>query len=179
MSAWGIYIRNASHLLLIEPSPKFWYYSGRYLKYDYDWWCVRPNMRFKDGEVEPHWFGHCICSFPKQFIPSELVEKLVAACQSSSYSRVEDEVGLILLEGYSAFQLIMQIHNWVVQSPLSDAQKAATCYKIAVSRQYAMKLFLNPYNCQRLLLAPCVRFVMLASEMELTNSCNSWTCAVA
>ncbi|CAG0892708.1 unnamed protein product [Darwinula stevensoni] len=66
------------------------------------------------------------------FIPPELVEKLLAACQSNSYSRVEDEVSLILLEGYSAFQMILQVHNWVVESPFSDAQKATICYKIAV-----------------------------------------------
>ena len=66
----------------------------------------------------------------------------------------------------------------VLESLLGDAQGAAICYEVAVSGQYAMKLFLDPYRSQRLLLSPCVRFVMLASEMEPTNFCNSWTCAV-
>jgi len=67
-------------------------------------------------------------------IPDKYLEGLLEVCQLNSYDRVQGFVEDLMCEGFSAHQLISQLHEQVVDnSCLSDNQKSAICEKLAVS----------------------------------------------
>ncbi|XP_014669473.1 PREDICTED: replication factor C subunit 4-like isoform X2 [Priapulus caudatus] len=67
-------------------------------------------------------------------IPSEWIDKLMAACQSSSYEKLEAIVKEMMLEGHSAGQILIQVFDSVIPSTdLNDKQKSVICERIAVA----------------------------------------------
>ncbi|XP_064614958.1 replication factor C subunit 4-like [Liolophura sinensis] len=66
-------------------------------------------------------------------LPEELVDRVLKACRSDSYDRLDDSVKEIMREGYSAMLLIVQLHDKVVEAEeLTDKQKSIIAEKLAV-----------------------------------------------
>jgi len=67
-------------------------------------------------------------------IPERYLEELLEVAQLNSYDRLQAKVEDLVCEGFSAHQLISQLHDHVVTNKcLTDNQKSAICEKLAVS----------------------------------------------
>jgi len=67
-------------------------------------------------------------------VPSKWIKDLIAVCESDSYEKVEKFVCNLTYEGYTAGQVINQLHDEIVfHGALNDKQKSAICEKIAIS----------------------------------------------
>ncbi|XP_074603598.1 replication factor C subunit 4 [Brevipalpus obovatus] len=69
------------------------------------------------------------------YIPEKVVTDFMSACEKHSYEKVEDFLDDLVAEGYSASQLITQIHDWVLSDNCSftDTQLARIMEAIAVA----------------------------------------------
>jgi replication factor C subunit 2/4 len=66
-------------------------------------------------------------------VPQSWLRGLIEACASGSYDKLSAYVDDLMAEGYAAAQILLQIHDCIVEEDnLSDLQKAAVCEKIAV-----------------------------------------------
>ncbi|UYV65259.1 hypothetical protein LAZ67_3003730 [Cordylochernes scorpioides] len=65
-------------------------------------------------------------------VPKQWVQDFQDTCQSNSYKALERFIRDLIAEGYSASQLISQLHDHLIDSSLSDQQKAAVCEKLAI-----------------------------------------------
>lgn len=66
-------------------------------------------------------------------VPDDLIDKLLDACTKDSYEGLKECLSLALIEGYSANQIIGQLHDRVVvHTEMKDMQKATICHKLAV-----------------------------------------------
>ncbi|KAI6648503.1 Replication factor C subunit 4-like [Oopsacas minuta] len=66
------------------------------------------------------------------FIPSQVMDKLLTACQSDSYQQLDTAIRQVIAEGFSANQLLSQLHDMVLTVDiLSDKQKSAVALKLA------------------------------------------------
>ncbi|XP_035692736.1 replication factor C subunit 4-like [Branchiostoma floridae] len=69
-------------------------------------------------------------------IPKDMVSQLIQTCYSDSYEKLEKSVKDLKAEGYSAEQVILQIHDEVLpREDLTDKQKSVIAEKIAVCDQ--------------------------------------------
>ncbi|KAF6253278.1 putative replication factor C 37 kDa subunit [Scenedesmus sp. NREL 46B-D3] len=75
-------------------------------------------------------------------VPPEVIQQLLEACQSSSYSRVQQQVTDMIAEGYPAQQVLLQLQAAVVPGAagvapssiaMSDRQRAGVCELLAES----------------------------------------------
>ncbi|XP_040574116.1 replication factor C subunit 4 [Lepeophtheirus salmonis] len=69
-------------------------------------------------------------------IPDEWISLLKKACVSNSYEKIESFVDDLIAEGYSAYQLFIQIHEWVMSSEdhdFKDLGKAKIAEALAVN----------------------------------------------
>lgn len=68
-------------------------------------------------------------------IPSDWIFSLADACISKSYEKVRRVISDLLAEGYSAGQLFLQLHDWLLSArcTLTDNQKAVICTELAKS----------------------------------------------
>ena len=67
-------------------------------------------------------------------IPTKFIEGLLDVCQLNSYERLEEFVDNIICEGFSAHQLINQLHDYVISSSsLTDTNKAEITEKLALA----------------------------------------------
>ena len=67
-------------------------------------------------------------------IPDKWIDGLFDACQKNSFSNVQEYVDKLNCEGFSASQLITQVHDKVVGSDdMSDKQKSNICETLAVN----------------------------------------------
>ncbi|XP_067669616.1 replication factor C subunit 4-like [Haliotis asinina] len=65
--------------------------------------------------------------------PEKLMQKVLKTCHSDSYDKLDKTVKHIISEGYSATQVLTQLHDEVVTlGELSDHQKSAICEKMAI-----------------------------------------------
>jgi len=66
-------------------------------------------------------------------IPQSVIQRLFEVCHSSSYEKLATTVKDVLCEGYAAYQIILQFHDYVMeQMSISNEQKAVIFDKIAV-----------------------------------------------
>lgn len=66
------------------------------------------------------------------FIPSQVMDHLLTACQSDSYNQLDTVVREMVAEGYSANQLLSQLHDRIlIVDTLTDRQKSAVALKLA------------------------------------------------
>ena len=66
------------------------------------------------------------------FVPSHVMDSLLTACQSDSYDQLETAVREVIAEGFSANQLLSQLHDRVLTTDfLSDKQKSAVALRLA------------------------------------------------
>ena len=66
------------------------------------------------------------------FVPSHIMDRLLTACQSDSYDQLETAVREVVAEGFSANQLLSQLHDRVLTGEfLSDKQKSAVALRLA------------------------------------------------
>ena len=76
-------------------------------------------------------------------IPDHWLEGLVDVCRSGVYDSMQSYMSLFAAEGYSASQLLLQLHEKVVfSSEFNDTQKSSICEKMAVS---CVSLFVSFY----------------------------------
>ena len=67
-------------------------------------------------------------------IPTKFIEGLLDVCQLNSYDRLQEYIDNIVCEGFSAHQLINQLHDEVLTSnSLTDGNKAEICDKLALA----------------------------------------------
>jgi len=67
-------------------------------------------------------------------VPPNLVAKLLNACASDSYDKLDDVVQDVIREGYSAGQVLIHLHDHVVVSDeMSDKQKSIILESVAVA----------------------------------------------
>ena len=72
-----------------------------------------------------------------QVIPDDILEGIIKACHSGSYEKLEACVENMMAEGYSASQLIGQIHDKIVPAEnLTDKQKAVICERLSVRERH-------------------------------------------
>ncbi|KAL8188089.1 UNVERIFIED_CONTAM: replication factor C subunit 4 [Gekko kuhli] len=65
-------------------------------------------------------------------VPKEILDGLLAACQSGSFEKLEVVTQNLINEGYAATQLINQLHDIVVEKEeLGDKQKSVIAEKLA------------------------------------------------
>ncbi|XP_053166822.1 replication factor C subunit 4 [Hemicordylus capensis] len=65
-------------------------------------------------------------------VPEEILDGLLAACQSGSFEKLEVATKNLINEGYAATQLINQLHDIIVEREnLSDKQKSVIAEKLA------------------------------------------------
>uniref|UniRef100_A0A8D0HC48 Replication factor C subunit 4 n=1 Tax=Sphenodon punctatus TaxID=8508 RepID=A0A8D0HC48_SPHPU len=65
-------------------------------------------------------------------IPQATLDRLLAACQSGSFEKLETEAKNLINEGYAATQLVNQLHDIIVErEDLSDKQKSVIAEKLA------------------------------------------------
>nr|XP_060623412.1 replication factor C subunit 4 [Anolis sagrei ordinatus] len=65
-------------------------------------------------------------------IPREMLDGLLASCQSGSFEKLEAVTKNLINEGYAATQLINQLHDIIVErEDLSDKQKSIIAEKLA------------------------------------------------
>ncbi|KAH0624194.1 hypothetical protein JD844_007706 [Phrynosoma platyrhinos] len=68
----------------------------------------------------------------KEVIPREMLDGLLASCQSGSFEKLEAVTKNLINEGYAATQLINQLHDIIVErEDLSDRQKSVIAEKLA------------------------------------------------
>ncbi|XP_015907258.1 replication factor C subunit 4 isoform X2 [Parasteatoda tepidariorum] len=66
-------------------------------------------------------------------VPNKWLKDLMKVCQSDSYEKLENFVCTLSHEGYTAGQLINQLHDEIVfNDTLNDKQKSAICEKLAI-----------------------------------------------
>ncbi|CAF1501325.1 unnamed protein product [Adineta steineri] len=66
-------------------------------------------------------------------IPDTVIESLYQVCHSSSYEKLATTVKNVLLEGYAAHQLLLQLHEYILsQMALGNEQKAIIFEKAAI-----------------------------------------------
>merc|ERR1719342_710661 len=67
-------------------------------------------------------------------IPERYVEGLLEVCQLNSYERLQEQVDIMMCEGFSGHQLISQLHDHMVENAcLTDQQKSAIAERLAVA----------------------------------------------
>lgn len=72
-----------------------------------------------------------------QVVPLALIEALFNACYSSSYDQLEGNVRELLVEGYSASQVLLQLHDMLVPvTTITDVQKSEIAERMGVSQFY-------------------------------------------
>jgi replication factor C subunit 2/4 len=61
------------------------------------------------------------------------MEDLMRVCQSNSYDQLEAAVKNITAEGYSAVQILNQVHDVIVtHTVLTDVQKSVICERLGL-----------------------------------------------
>ena len=67
-------------------------------------------------------------------VPPAMIDDLWAAINSRQFKKMEDQVELLIMEGYSTMTILSTLHGLVVNSSeLEDLQKAKICMKMAQS----------------------------------------------
>lgn len=76
---------------------------------------------------------HEICGY----IPPKLINKIVKACKSKQYEDLEYAIKDLINEGYSAYQFIEQLSDWITSEKcdLNDKQKSLLSLRIARTDQ--------------------------------------------
>ncbi|KAG8581381.1 hypothetical protein GDO81_007653 [Engystomops pustulosus] len=65
-------------------------------------------------------------------IPKETIDRVLAACQSGSFEKLETVVKNLINNGHAATQLVNQLHDIMLErEDLTDKQKAAIAEKLA------------------------------------------------
>ncbi|KAH3810557.1 replication factor C subunit 4-like [Dreissena polymorpha] len=66
-------------------------------------------------------------------IPDDVLDSLITVCHSNSYEKLQANVQELMNEGHAASQLILQLHDKLVQlDELTDKQKSVVLEKLAV-----------------------------------------------
>jgi replication factor C subunit 2/4 len=66
-------------------------------------------------------------------VPADFMEDLMRVCQSNSYDQLEAAVKNITAEGYSAVQILNQVHDVIVtHTVLTDVQKSVICERLGL-----------------------------------------------
>lgn len=66
-------------------------------------------------------------------VPEHWISGLLDICASKDYQKLEEYIDKMMMEAYSASQILNQVQNKVIKSTdLSDIQKSTICEKIAV-----------------------------------------------
>ncbi|XP_042229022.1 replication factor C subunit 4-like [Homarus americanus] len=66
-------------------------------------------------------------------VPVKWLDELFEVCMSNSYEKLSEFLTTMMAEGYSASQIMNQIHDHIIVNDLlSDLQKAAICERLAV-----------------------------------------------
>ena len=80
---------------------------------------------------------HEICGF----IPPKQIAKIVKVCKKKSYEDLEGLVKDLINDGYSAYQFIEQLSDWMIgeQCDLSDKQKSSLSLRIARADQQLLE----------------------------------------
>ena len=80
---------------------------------------------------------HEICGY----IPPKSMGKILKACKSKSFDNLEDSVKELINDGYSAYQFIEQLSDWLIseQCDLNDKQKSLFSIKIAKTDQQLLQ----------------------------------------
>lgn len=72
-------------------------------------------------------------------VPEDLIDGLVEICSKNSYEEIQKNLSCLLTEGYSASQVMSQLHDKIVfHIALKDLQKATICQKLAVCEHHLM-----------------------------------------
>jgi replication factor C subunit 2/4 len=64
-------------------------------------------------------------------VPPGMIDNLWASIKSNQFKKMEQQVELMLVEGFSTMTILSALHDLVVKSELSDLQKAKICMKMA------------------------------------------------
>ncbi|KAJ8277209.1 hypothetical protein GJAV_G00072610 [Gymnothorax javanicus] len=64
-------------------------------------------------------------------VPTKMIDNLLQICLSSTFDKLEIAVKNMIDEGYAATQILVQLHDTVVQETFSDRQKSAIVEKMA------------------------------------------------
>ncbi|XP_018906921.1 replication factor C subunit 4 [Bemisia tabaci] len=66
-------------------------------------------------------------------VPPQWVEKFITVCKNCDHKELEIFVDDLIQEAYSAFQVLEQLHEKIIESDFTDDQKAIICEKIAIA----------------------------------------------
>jgi Replication factor C C-terminal domain len=114
-----------------------------------------------------------IFSFFLQRIPDHWLDGLLEKCRSGVYDIMEAYMSDFATEGYSATQLLYQLHERVVFSgELSDQQKSAIAEKMAVSSSAVKVIGVPVFHlaCPRLQLCRILPFLDFPLSANLKGS---------
>jgi replication factor C subunit 2/4 len=64
-------------------------------------------------------------------VPPSMIDNLWASIKSNQFKKMEQQVDLLLVEGYSTMTILSALHELTVKSDLTDLQKAKICMKMA------------------------------------------------
>lgn len=80
---------------------------------------------------------HEICGY----ISPKLINKILKACKQKSYNELENAVNDLINEGYSAYQFIEQLSDWIISDKcdLNDKQKSLLALRLARADQQLLE----------------------------------------
>lgn len=80
---------------------------------------------------------HEICGY----IPPKNVIKIVTACKSKSFDKLEILIKNLISDGYSAYQFISQLSDWIIseECDLDDKKKSLLTMKVAKADQQLLE----------------------------------------
>uniref|UniRef100_A0A3B4Z024 Replication factor C subunit 4-like n=1 Tax=Stegastes partitus TaxID=144197 RepID=A0A3B4Z024_9TELE len=70
--------------------------------------------------------------YTKEIVPVKMIDNLLHICFRGTFEKLEVAVKDIVDEGYSATQVLSQLHDSIIEGDLSDKQKSAITEKMAV-----------------------------------------------
>jgi len=76
---------------------------------------------------------HEICGF----IPPKIIDEIVKICKDKEYNELEYAIKNLIADGYSAYQFIEQLSDWIISEKcdLNDKQKSLLAQKLARTDQ--------------------------------------------
>ena len=91
---------------------------------------LQSMARFQDADSQAEAEANQVYEIAG-FIPSQVMDDLLTACQSDSYDQLDTAIRALVAEGYSANQLLSQLHDRILPGTfLSDKQKSAVALKL-------------------------------------------------
>uniref|UniRef100_A0A3Q1FAI1 Replication factor C subunit 4 n=1 Tax=Acanthochromis polyacanthus TaxID=80966 RepID=A0A3Q1FAI1_9TELE len=70
--------------------------------------------------------------YTKEVVPVKMIDNLLQICFRGTFEKLEVAVKDIVDEGYSATQILSQLHDSIIEQDLNDKQKSAITEKMAV-----------------------------------------------